>query len=101
MAYATTDRLECITPAPLAQPGRVYYHESDDALASVNTAGFITDGGIKGLKVGDYVQHLDTTAATGDLSMHRVLTVGPITDSLSGVIDLTDGTVIAAGANAD
>lgn len=101
MAYATTDRLELLGKSPLAAAGRCWYHESADALATVNTAGFITDGGVKGLKVGDYVQHLDTTAATGDLSMHRVLTVGAITSALDGVVDLTDGTVIAAGANAD
>ena len=98
MAYATTDRLELFSGAPLAQPGRRWYHESADALADVNTAGFITDGGSKGLRVGDFVDHLDTTSPTGDLSCHRVLTVGA--DS-PGEIDLTDGTVTAAGANAD
>ena len=98
MAYATTDRLELITKAPLAAAGKCYYHSSADALAAVNTSGFITDGGSKGLKVGDYVEHLDTTSATGDLSRHRVLTVSA---TYPGAVDLTDGTVIAAGANAD
>ena len=98
MAYATTDRLELITKAPLAAAGKTYYHESADALAAVNTSGFITNGGDRGLRVGDFVQHLDTTAATGDLSLHRVLTVSATSP---GAVDLTDGTVIAAGANAD
>lgn len=98
MAYATTDPLICMTTAALAVGPRIYYHESADALAAVNTTGFITDGGDKGLNVGDFVMHLDTTAATGDLSMHRVLTVSATNP---GAVDLTDGTVIAAGANAD
>ena len=98
MAYATTDRLELITSAPLAQPGRTWYHQSADALAAVNTSGFITDGGAKGLKVGDFVQHLDTTSGTGDLSMHRVLTVSA---TYPGAVDLTDGSVIAEGDNGD
>lgn len=97
MAYATTDPLILLTPASLAVGPRFWYHESDDALAAANTSGFITDGGDKGLVVGDFVYHLDTTAATGDLSLHRVLTVG----AAPGAVDLTDGTVVAAGANAD
>ena len=98
MAYATTDLLALVTKAPLSRAGRLWYHESADALAAVNTSGFITDGGSKGLKVGDFVQHLDITGATGDLSLHRVLTVSA---TAPGAVDLTDGTVIAAGANAD
>lgn len=98
MAYSVSDRFELITPAPLAAAGRTWYHESADALAAVNTSGFITDGTKKGLKVGDYVQHLDTTSATGDLSLHRVLT---ISSTYPGAVDLTDGTVIAEGDNAD
>lgn len=99
MAYATTDKLIAIAGA-VAGTGAptIWYHESADALAAVNTSGFITDGGSKGVRVGDFVIHRDTSAATGDTSMYRVLTVS---STSPGAVDLTDGTVIAAGANAD
>ena len=98
MAYATTDKLILLMGGVAGAPN-FYYHESADALAAANTSGFITDGGAKGLKVGDYVIHRDiTTPATGDTSMHRVLTVS---STYPGAVDLTDGTVVAAGANAD
>lgn len=98
MAYSTSDRFELKTQAPLAKAGRTWYHESADALAAVNTSGFITDGTKKGLKVGDFVEHLDTTSSTGDLSLHRVVS---ISSTYPGAVDLSDGTVISAGANAD
>ena len=99
MAYATTDELVLLTPAGLAGSGpRIWHHKSADALAAANTSGFITDGGSKGLRVGDYVLHLDTTSAATDTSLHRVLTVS---STYPGAVDLTDGTVVCAGANAD
>lgn len=97
MAYATTDKLICLMGGVAGAPN-FWYHESADALAAANTSGFITDGGAKGLKAGDYVIHRDTSGATGDTSMHRVLTVS---STYPGAVDLTDGTVVAAGANAD
>ena len=96
MAYSVNDVFNLLTNSPIAVGAKWWYHESADALATVNTADFITDGNDKGLKVGDFVYHLDTTAITGDLSLHRVITVGA-----TGLVDLSDGTVVSAGANAD
>ncbi len=98
MAYATTDLLICMTPAAIGGSGpRLWYHESADALAAVNTTGFITDGGSKGLRVGDLVWHRDTQA-NGDISMHYVVTVS---STSPGAVDLSDGTAICETANAD
>ena len=97
MAYATTDKFICLFGGIAGAPN-FWYHESADALATVNTSGFITDGTPKGVKVGDYVIHRDTTAITSDTSMHKVQTVSA---TYPGAVDLSDGTVIAAGANAD
>lgn len=98
MAYATTDLLILLTNAALGGSGpRLWYHESADALAAANTSGFITDGGNKGLRVGDLVWHRDTQA-DGDISMHRVVTVS---STAPGAVDLSDGTVICETANAD
>jgi len=98
MAYATTDPLICLTPASLAVGPRIWHHASADVLTAADAAGFITDGGSKGLKVGDYILHLDNTSITGNSSLHRVVTVSA---TYPGVVDLTDGTVVCAGANAD
>lgn len=98
MAYATTDTLICLTNAALGGTGpRLWYHESADALAAANTSGFITDGGSKGLRVGDFVWHQDSQA-DGDLTMHRVITVS---STYPGAVDLSDGTAICEKANAD
>lgn len=98
MAYAVTDPLICLTNAAIGGSGpRLFYHESADALAAANTSGFITDGGSKGLRVGDFVWHRDTQA-DGDVSMHRVVTVS---STYPGAVDLSDGTVICETANAD
>lgn len=98
MAYATSDMLICLTNAALGGSGpRLWYHESADALAAANTTGFITDGGNKGLRVGDLVWHRDTQA-DGDISMHRVISVSA---TAPGAVDLSDGTAICETANAD
>lgn len=98
MAYATTDKLILMTNASLGGAGpRLWYHESADALAAAQIAGFITDGGSKGLRVGDLVWHRDT-AANGDISMHRVVTVS---STYPGAVDLSDGVKIGETANAD
>jgi hypothetical protein len=98
MAYAITDPFICMTHAALAVGPRIWYHSSADALAAVNTGNFITNGTALGLRAGDYVLHRDTTAATGDTTLHMVLSVAP---TYPGLVDLTDGTLVAAGANAD
>ena len=98
MAYATTDPLICLTNAALAVGPRVWYHESADALAAVNTSGFITDGGSKGLTVGDYILHRDITSTTTDSSLHHVITVSA---TYPGAVDLSDGTVVVDGTNTD
>ena len=98
MAYATTDTLNCLTPASLATGPRLWYHESADALAAANTSGFITDGGSKGLKAGDYVLHQDTTSANTHASLHRVLSVS---STSPGAVDLSDGTQVVDGTDSD
>lgn len=98
MAYSTSDPLICLTNAALGGDGpRLWYHESADALAAANSDGFITDGGKKGLRVGDYVLHKDTNT-DGDTSMHEVLSVSA---TYPGATDLSDGTVICDGADSD
>lgn len=98
MAYATTDPLICMTGASLGGSGpRLWYHESADALAAVQVSGFITDGGSKGLRVGDLLWHRDTQTSA-DISMFRVMTVS---STYPGAVDLSDGIKIGDTVNAD
>lgn len=96
MAYSTSDLMVLLTPAAIGGDGpRLFYHESADALAAVNTSGFITDALEKGLRVGDYVLHKDTTTANGNTSLHEVLSLS------SSAADLSDGTVVCDGTDSD
>lgn len=98
MAYSTSDLLICLTNAALGGTGpRFWFHKSADALAAANTSGFITDGGSKGIRVGDYVYHKDTNT-DGDTSLHEVISVS---STYPGAVDLSTGSVVCTGTNAD
>lgn len=95
MAY-TAANLSMTSVGPLTGGGQRWRHESADATAAVDTAGFITDGGSRGVKVGDIVEHRDT--GTGVITSHRVVSVSA---TYPGAVDLGDGTVIGATTNTD
>jgi hypothetical protein len=97
MAYDSST-LAMVSYAPLATHGRTWIHESADATATVDGAGFITDGGARGMLVGDFVIHTDITASDGDTTMHRVMTVS---STYPGAVNLSEGTVINAGVVGD
>lgn len=98
MAYSTSDKFVLVSQAPLTGGGKRWYHESADALAAVNTSGFITDGTKKGLTVGDIIDHRDTTTANGNLSTHLVVS---ISSTYPGATDLSDGTTTSDGTDSD
>ena len=95
MAY-TSANLVCVSYAPLTGAGQLWQHSSADAGVTVRVASFITDGGAKGMRVGDLVQHTDT--GTKIVSTHRVMTVS---STYPGVVDLSDSTTTASGTNTD
>lgn len=64
-----------------------WMYVTTDAIATVNTAGYITDATARGMKVRDVVLVMDTNAPTTNFC-----TVIAIT---SGAADLSDGTPIA------
>lgn len=97
MAYSTSDRLDLKSAGPIGGAGgREWFHESADAAAAVDTSGFITNGGDRGLRVGDYVDHRDT--GTNITTRHRVVSVSA---TAPGAVDLADGTTISSGTNTD
>lgn len=95
MTYDSS-KLSCVSIAPLAVGSRQWVHESADTGAQVQVSGFITDGGDRGMKVGDILQHTNTS--TKIVSRHRVMTVS---STSPGAVDLSDSTTDASGTNTD
>jgi hypothetical protein len=83
MAYAP-DQLRRL----LGQPGifQLWLLKNTDAIATVNTAGYITDAGNRGMEVNDLVLALRTDTGAVNFS-----TVAAIT---TGAADLTDGLAV-------
>lgn len=68
-------------------------HSSADATGVVDAADFFSTGGKYGIKVGDIVQHSDTTtAAAVVVSTHVVNTVNATTGSLNVSAGVSIGT---------
>jgi hypothetical protein len=93
MAYASAT-LSLVSAAPLTGGGQKWVHQSADTGAQAQVSGFITDGGNRGMKVGDTVEHTNT--GTNIVSLHRVMTVSA---TYPGPVDLSDSTTIASGTN--
>lgn len=74
----------------------IWFHQSADSGATVDTTGFITDGGDLGMKVNDLVFHLNTS--TNIVTSHVVITVSA---TAPGAVDLSDTTTIGSGTNSD
>lgn len=79
-------------PALIAQGisgfGRLWYYESADAIATVNTSGYFSNGAALGMKVGDTVIVRDTATPTTSLCTVIDVTAG-------GQADISDGTAVS------
>lgn len=95
MAY-TPATVSLVSPAPLTGGYQKWVHQSADTGAQAQVSGFITDGGNRGMKVGDTVEHTNTS--TNIVSLHRVMTVSA---TAPGAVDLSNSTTIASGTNSD
>lgn len=67
---------------------RMWIYTSADAIATVNTAAYITNGALLGMKVGDTVIVRDTATPTTSLCTVISVTAG-------SSVDLSDGTAIS------
>lgn len=85
MAYST------LTPPVLqSQPingQRVWTYSSADAIATVNTSGYFTNGAALGMAVGDVVFVTDTATPTTSIAVVADVTAG-------GQADIADGTSV-------
>lgn len=95
MPYSTDNPPRCRSDS-FAGAGNLWYYTSADAAAVVDTAGYITNGGRLGLKVGDLVQVYNTAGLIH--TQHRVVSVSAVEP---GAVDLGDGTTVGTATNTD
>jgi hypothetical protein len=95
MAYATSNPPRLLVGA-FAGAGNIWRYTSADATATVDGAGYITNGGNLGMKVGDFVIVVDT--ATPLITGHSVISVN---STAPGAVDLSNGTTIGLNTNSD
>lgn len=95
MAYATSNPPSLVA-GPLTSAGKIWLYRSADPTATVDGAGYITNAGELGMKVGDVVWNMETD--TDLIYMHVVKT---ISSTAPGAADLTDGTLIGSGTVGD
>ena len=87
MAYSTSTPPRLIVGA-MAGAGNLWYYVSADAIATVNTSGYFTNGDALGMKVGDTVIVRDSSTPTTSLCTVMDVTSG-------GQADVSDGTSVS------
>jgi len=85
MAYSTSNP-PILVSTGLAGTGQRWEYKSEDAASAVRAAGYITNGQLLGMKVGDLVDVHDTNATPYTVSTHIVTSVSSSDDS----VDLAD-----------
>lgn len=85
MAYATTNP-PALQVQAIAGP-RKWVYSSTDAIATVNTSGYFSNGHALGMRVGDQVEVVDTATPTTSIAVVADVTTG-------GQADIADGTSI-------
>lgn len=95
MAGYSTSNPPVLLVAPIAHGlPALWMYSSSDSNATVDTSGYITNGGDLGMKVGDLVFVRYTT--TPIVKMHYVISVS---STAPGAVDLSDGTTVADGSS--
>lgn len=94
MAYDSAT-LSLVSGAPLTGAGQTWVHRSASVTGDVDAAGFITDGGSRGMKVGDMVYHYDTTTAAAVVVTGHV--VNSVSSTYPGAVNLSVGVVVGTG----
>lgn len=86
MAYVTSNPPRLITQGIIG--GKLWYYESADPIATVNTDAYFSNGYALGMRNGDTVIVRDTATPTTSLA-----TVNGAS-ATTGAVDITDGTAI-------
>lgn len=94
MAY-TPANLSLVSNAPLTGAGQVWAHSSADATGDVDAAGFFSDAGSRGVKVGDIIYHHNTTTAAAVVTSAHI--VNSVSATYPGAANVSVGVVIGTG----
>lgn len=96
MAYSTSTPPRLVQQVMNEQTNRQWAMEGADAVATVQVAGYITNAGVLGMKVGDIVRYLDT-----NLLITSSLVVDSISTTYPYAADLADPTTIGSTTNSN
>ena len=98
MAY-TAANLSLISCAPLTGAGQIWRYSEALAATSLDADGYITDGGSRGMQVGDLVIHYNTTTAAAVVVTTHV--VNTVSSTYPGAVNLGLGTEIGSSTSGD
>lgn len=88
MVYSTSNPPQLVIGAITGTGSQVWSYRSTDAAATVDTTGYITNGGELGMRKGDIVIVTDTDASAGAIvTIHGVDSVSA---TAPGAVNLTD-----------
>jgi hypothetical protein len=73
MAYATSNPPHCLVPG-VGAGAAIWYYASTDVHTDVDGTDYFTDGEARGMKVGDIVLVVKTTATVG-ATLHSVSSI--------------------------
>lgn len=93
MAYDTAE-LRCMRAGMSGSYDNEWLYDTVDAVSTVRVTGYISDGVVRGMNVGDTVRVRvwDTSVRSGTLSATSVLTV---VSKGTASVDLSDGTALS------
>ena len=95
MAAYDGANLSLVSQAPLAGAGQTWIYRGVTVTGDFDAAGFISDGGSRGVRVGDVIYLHDlTTAAAVVVSAHLVNTVSA---TYPGAVNVSVGVAIGTG----
>lgn len=92
MTYSTANQPRMIGGSLNASP-RLWLYSSTDAAATVDGAGYFTDGYTLGMRLGDQVIVVNTTS--------KITTWHYVAAASATSVDLGDGTTIGSSTNSD
>lgn len=99
MAGYSTSAPPILLVAAFAKQGpSIWNYATTDAYTTVNTTGYITNGGDLGMKVGDIVLNRKTDASPPTIYSHSVVSVSA---TAPGAVDLDEGVQLAGASNSD
>lgn len=96
MTYSTNSPPSLVTQDVQNSGPSKWIYRSADSNATVDTTGYITNGGALGMKVGDLVDVYDT--ANTIVKTHQVLSVSA---TYPGAVNLSDGTTVGGSTDGD